>query len=178
MTTTTTPLSLDVALYYKGSAGQAADEIVRQAFQEAVQYFSTELTQDEVKRQWIAQHTSIADVLTVVQQAQAKHAVSKSKYEGRFRRMVVQLPERLLHYSGVIDVFASAHPEYSALAWGAIKFVLLVRSRRPVKKTFADYDRESLNMQSYSQRFPRASFSWVMPSRRRTLTASSTRPAS
>ena len=122
---TTMPLSLEVELYYKGSGNQAANDIVQRAFQEAVQYFSTELTQDEVERRWIAQRTSIADVLAVVQEAQAKYAALKSKH-GRFRQLVMQLPERLLFYSGVIDVFAQVHPEYSALAWGAIKFVLLV----------------------------------------------------
>lgn len=126
------PLSVDVQLYYKGSGNQAAANIVQQAFQEAVQYFSTELTQDEGERQWIAQRICIADVLAVVQQAQEKYAASKSKH-GSFRQRVVQLSERLLFYSSVIDVFVQVNPEYSALAWGAIKFVLMVHASLPVK---------------------------------------------
>ncbi|OAP55322.1 hypothetical protein AYL99_10295 [Fonsecaea erecta] len=118
------PVSLDVELYYKGSTNQVENSIVQQAFQEAVQYFCTELTQDEVERRWIAQRTSIADVLAVVQEAQAKYVASKSKH-GRLCQLMIQLPERLLFYSRVIDIFVQAHAEYSALAWGAIKFVLL-----------------------------------------------------
>ncbi|KAJ9633991.1 hypothetical protein H2204_006538 [Knufia peltigerae] len=121
---TTEPVSLDVELYYKDSGNQAADNIVQQAFQEAVQYFSTELTQDEVERRWIAQRTSIADVLAVVQEAQAKYAATKSNH-GRFCQLAMKLSESLLFYASVIDVFVQIHPEYSALAWGAVKFVLL-----------------------------------------------------
>ncbi|KIW32722.1 uncharacterized protein PV07_04250 [Cladophialophora immunda] len=122
MTTSLTPQ--DVQLDGKGSSNQATGNIVEQAFQEAVQYFCNELTQDEVEQRWIAQRTSIGDVLAVVKEAETKYLTSKSNH-GNFRRFLAHLPERLLHYSGVIDVFVQAHPEYSALAWGAVKFVLL-----------------------------------------------------
>lgn len=173
---TTEPVSLDVELYYKDSGNQAADNIVQQAFQEAVQYFSTELTQDEVERRWIAQRTSIADVLAVVQEAQAKYAATKSNH-GRFCQLAMKLSESLLFYASVIDVFVQIHPEYSALAWGAVKFVLLVRPSRS-EGDVADYSRASLNMQSCSQRYRRPSFSWARLSRKRTSTVNSTRPAS
>jgi hypothetical protein len=131
---TTEPLSLDVKLYYKGPGIRDTGDIVQQAYQQAVKYFSEELTQDEIERGWIAQGTSIDHVLTVVQEAEAKYATSKSKH-GKLRQLLSKLPERLHFYSGVIDIFVQAHPEYSALAWGAIKFVLLVRPPFQVKGT-------------------------------------------
>lgn len=34
-----------------------------------------------------------------------------------------------MYYGGVLDALSQHHPEYVALAWGAVKFVLMVRIR-------------------------------------------------
>jgi hypothetical protein len=36
------------------------------------------------------------------------------------------LAEKIHHYSGLVEVFVSHHPEYTALVWGAIKFLFVV----------------------------------------------------
>jgi hypothetical protein len=41
---------------------------------------------------------------------------------GRIRNMVQTLDQ----YSGVLDIVSQWHPEYSALVWGSIKWLLLV----------------------------------------------------
>ena len=60
-------------------------------------------------------------------------AKAKSDYEakGQKRRKVLKwlgrLSLELKYYSQVLDMLAQHHPEYVALAWGAVKFVLTVR---------------------------------------------------
>ena len=41
-------------------------------------------------------------------------------------KWVTKLAERVMHYSKVMDVLAQYHPEYTALAWGAMKIILMV----------------------------------------------------
>jgi len=33
-----------------------------------------------------------------------------------------------MFYSGIMDMLSQQHPEYVALAWGAMKFLLVVRA--------------------------------------------------
>ena len=75
---------------------------------------------------FLAGRTSILDVKNTV-------AKAKSDYEakGQKRRKVLKwlgrLSLELKYYSQVLDMLAQHHPEYVALAWGAVKFVLTVR---------------------------------------------------
>lgn len=67
------------------------------------------------------------DVYQAARDAQNQYATAK----GGTRKddsWPARLPEQILHYSSVIDIFVQSHPEYAALAWGAIKFVVMVRS--------------------------------------------------
>jgi hypothetical protein len=58
---------------------------------------------------------------------------AKREYEakGQKRRTVLKWLNKLSlgirYYSQALDMLAQHHPEYVALAWGAIKFVLMVR---------------------------------------------------
>ena len=59
---------------------------------------------------------------------------AKREYEskGQKRRPVLKWLGKLSlvirHYSKALDMLAQHHPEYLALAWGSIKFVLTVRT--------------------------------------------------
>lgn len=66
------------------------------------------------------------DVQNVVQQAMARYNASRN--EAKSRKWLVRLSQWIHHYSGVFDVFAQHHPEYVALAWGSMKFLLMVRT--------------------------------------------------
>lgn len=68
--------------------------------------------------------TTIQDVRSVVEKA-------KSKYESMSedttaRRWLRRFSTTVMYYSPVFDMLTQHHPEYVALAWGSVKFVLMV----------------------------------------------------
>lgn len=99
----------------------SADDIAREAYDDAVTYFEQELTHDSNKHAWIRAQTNVQDVLDTVQKARALYTLNNAT---KARRHVVALSSRIHYYGGVFDALAQHHPEYVALAWGAIKFVV------------------------------------------------------
>lgn len=99
----------------------SADDIAQEAYEDAVKYFEQELTQDERKRDWIRGQTGLQDVLDTVQKARAGSTANNAT---KARRYLVALSSRIQYYGAVLDTLAQHHPEYVALAWGAIKFVV------------------------------------------------------
>jgi hypothetical protein len=100
-------------------------DVAREAFEKGVEYFKTELTNDQVKKDWIDKQTSIQDVLKVAETARSDYQASQSG-RGPISRWASRLPDQIMYYGAVLDVFVQSHPEYAALAWGAMKFVLMV----------------------------------------------------
>jgi hypothetical protein len=100
--------------------------IVQHAFTDAVRMFSTELSKDELKSRWIedAQINNIESLLHVLGDAQ-KHYTER-KGESKVRDALDGLAEKAHHYSSIMDVFVAHHPEYTALVWGAMKFLFVV----------------------------------------------------
>lgn len=103
-------------------------DIAREAFEKGVAFFKQELGPNQVQREWIDNHTSLNDALLAAETARLKYEDSKAE-QGAIAKWASQLPDQIMHYSSIIDVFVSSHPEYAALAWGAIKFVLMVATR-------------------------------------------------
>lgn len=54
----------------------------------------------------------------------------KREYESsrnqKLKKWLARVSSRLMHYSNIFDVLAQHHPEYVALAWGAMKFLFVV----------------------------------------------------
>ncbi|KAF2472742.1 uncharacterized protein BDR25DRAFT_341607 [Lindgomyces ingoldianus] len=94
----------------------------QEAFRHAVRFFESNLTQDECKRIWLQEKTSLQDVQKAVQEA--KEAYDSSKHS-RPREWLSKLSYRVLFYGNILDVLSQHHPEYVSLAWGAIKFVFI-----------------------------------------------------
>jgi hypothetical protein len=96
----------------------------REAFQDAIKIFSTQLTNDERKRDAVQIFNTLEDVQKCVSDAKAiyddKHKRTK------VRDQLVKFSARVKHYGNVMDVLVSHHPEYVALAWGAMKFCFTV----------------------------------------------------
>lgn len=65
-------------------------------------------------------------VLSVVGQARAKAIPVDSRWS-KISGKLDEISSRIVYYGGVLDTLAQHHPEYVSLAWGAIKFVLMVR---------------------------------------------------
>jgi hypothetical protein len=51
---------------------------------------------------------------------------SKEHKHTGMRRLLEKLSSRIMYYGKVMDSLAQHHPEYVALVWGAMKFVLTV----------------------------------------------------
>lgn len=95
-------------------------------FQDALHAFSSELSNDPEKLQWIVESkpTDVAAVLAAVKDAQTQY--DGRKRDSKTKDALVSLAERMHHYSNIMDVVVSHHPEYTALVWGAMRFFFVV----------------------------------------------------
>lgn len=104
----------------------SSTDIVREAFESAREIFKTELTKDEFKRIWIDNQPSITDVQVTVSDAAKQY---KSRSSTSAFKWISALSDRVIYYGAVLDTLSQHHPEYVSLAWGAFKFVFIVRIR-------------------------------------------------
>ena len=51
---------------------------------------------------------------------------SRQEKHAEMRQSLERLSARIMYYGKVMDTLAQHHPEYVALVWGAMKFVLIV----------------------------------------------------
>lgn len=94
-------------------------------FDQACQKFSLEMTKDGKKRRFACSFDTITDVQEVVNQSMTKYESNRKTSTARI--WLVRFSERIKLYEEVLDVFVQHHPEYVALAWGAMKFLFTVR---------------------------------------------------
>ncbi|KAN0116708.1 hypothetical protein V8E51_002685 [Hyaloscypha variabilis] len=99
-----------------------SDTILADVFAEAKQIFEDVLCENEHDKAWITSGASIKDVIQAVGDARdAYHARRNSKAW----KWLVQFSSRVQYYSSVFDVMGQHHPEYAALAWGAMKLLIM-----------------------------------------------------
>lgn len=77
-------------------------------------------------RGFLAGYTSIVDVQNTVEKAKRGYE-AKGQKRRTVLRWLSNLSLGIRYYSQALDMLAQHHPEYVALAWGAMKFVLTVR---------------------------------------------------
>ena len=65
------------------------------------------------------------DAMTAVEAARSVY--EKRSRKGKPREWLLAFSSRVMHYKGVMDTLAQHHPEYVSLAWGAMKFLFMVR---------------------------------------------------
>ena len=97
--------------------------MAREAFEEAKEEFTRDLTSDESKRAWICQQSTMNDVVQTVMQAQSEYG---NKTSSKARKWLSIFSARVTYYGTVLDVLVQQHPEYVSLAWGAMKFLFVV----------------------------------------------------
>lgn len=68
--------------------------------------------------------TSMEDFQDTVDRAKATYESRHPK--GKCVTLLRELSSRIMYYSNVLDMLSQHHPEYVALAWGSVKFVLTV----------------------------------------------------
>lgn len=95
-----------------------------QAYTEAVQLFQDTLSEDDRDRIWVRDKSSLKDVQNAVNNAKKVYLARSN--ENKAGKWLTKLAQRIMHYEKVMDTFANFHPEYCALAWGTMKFLLMV----------------------------------------------------
>ena len=86
--------------------------------------FASHLTDDPRKRELARSAERIDDIQAVASESFAKYA-DERKFPG-VRKWLQRAISKMHHYANIMDVFVQHHPEYVALAWGAMKLVLVV----------------------------------------------------
>ncbi|PKK44032.1 hypothetical protein CI102_11210 [Trichoderma harzianum] len=94
-------------------------------FKEALAEFSAEFSKDGKQQQWItdSKYGNFESVLASVEEAQVYY--EERKGNSKLRKKLVHLSEKLYSYSSIMDVLLPQQPEYSTLAYSAMKFLLL-----------------------------------------------------
>ncbi|RFU72997.1 hypothetical protein TARUN_9255 [Trichoderma arundinaceum] len=95
----------------------------REAFLEALSVFKAELTKDPQKATHGVSYTSLTDVENAVKDAQKQY--EDHRKDGKARDRLKRFSQVVHYYGNVIEVFFQHHPEYVALAWGAMKSVFI-----------------------------------------------------
>lgn len=96
---------------------------MEEAFQNALDICVNTFPMEDVER-WRKDKLGISEVYRAVSHAQQIH---KGKKRSKAAKWLTRLSERICIYGSALDMLAQHHPEYLALAWGSIKFVVIVR---------------------------------------------------
>jgi len=75
---------------------------------------------------------------TDIQQVQDAVTAARESYESKSqnskaRKWLTKFSERIMYYSKIMDMLSQHHPEYVALAWGTMKFLVVVRPSVNIK---------------------------------------------
>jgi hypothetical protein len=100
--------------------------IAQEAYQKAIDDLKSEVQVVGGAASWAEDHTTIDEIWSIVQQVKQKYDDDSKEHTGA-RAWMERLSCRVMYYGKVFDTLAQHHPEYVALAWGAIKLVLMVR---------------------------------------------------
>jgi hypothetical protein len=95
------------------------------AYNSAIQSFSSELTHDECKRIWLRDKVSMQDVKAAADDAQKAYEARSRK--SKAHQYLAAFSSRVMYYGVIMDTLSQHHPEYVSLAWGAVKFLFVVR---------------------------------------------------
>lgn len=95
-----------------------------EVFQAAAERFASELTFDGGKIVIARDASSLEDLHGLV--TEAKHKYEDCRKNKKTRRWLGEFATRLQFYGSIMDVLVQHHPEYTALAWGAMKFLFVV----------------------------------------------------
>ncbi|KAF2970332.1 hypothetical protein GQX73_g3213 [Xylaria multiplex] len=117
--------SSEFSSYYRPKEGNKRANDAHDIFQDTLALFSSELSNDKKKLNWIIDsgHGNVESILAAVNKARVTYEAQKGG--SKVREALVAFSETVHHYSGIMDVFVSHHPEYTALAYGAIRFLFV-----------------------------------------------------
>lgn len=85
--------------------------------------FCREVTQDNRKVALVARTAHMEEIETIVIKAQRNFEQSRNQ---KLRKWLDRVTRSIMYYGNIFNVLAQHHPEYVALAWGAMKFLFVV----------------------------------------------------
>ncbi|ETS76760.1 hypothetical protein PFICI_12147 [Pestalotiopsis fici W106-1] len=110
--------------WYNPTTGTGTLSVAQQAYQDAVDYYRTELTQSQFKRVAVGVYVSMLDMQESVTQAQdVYNGTHKSKK--KMQKWLQRFSSQIMFYGQVLDVLVQHHPEYVSLVWGSMKFIFV-----------------------------------------------------
>ena len=95
---------------------------IEEVFRNALQICDDTFPQEEV-RGWIGQKLGIDGITQAIENAKKLY---ESKKRSKAMKWLVRLSARISLYGSALDMLAQHHPEYLALVWGSLKFVVVV----------------------------------------------------
>jgi hypothetical protein len=98
-------------------------DIAHEAYCDAIEYLERELA-DGGTRQLFSTSSTVEDIHAAVEAIKAKYESKAGKKKGL--KWLSRFSGKIMYYSQVLDMLSQHHPEYVALGWGSIKFVLMV----------------------------------------------------
>ncbi|KAK7921481.1 hypothetical protein PG985_009503 [Apiospora marii] len=98
--------------------------ILNEAFRDAKLKFKKELTHDHRKIDLVESKKCCQEVHDMAMAAMNQYSSSHS--QSKVKLWLYSFAQKVTYYGGVLDVFVQHHPEYVALAWGAMKVLFTV----------------------------------------------------
>jgi hypothetical protein len=100
-------------------------DTAEEAYDKAKKFCIDSFSEDECKQIWLRDKIDVEQVQKAVLAAKEKYEAKSA--QSKARKWLTKLFARIMFYSKVLDALANYNPEYVALAWGAMKFLLTVR---------------------------------------------------
>ncbi len=102
-------------------------DAAHEAFNKAIEIFSSTVTKDSKKKATVQSSTSLEDVRRTVLEAKTRYETAHE--HSKVSKWLSKFSNRVHFYGNILDVLVQHHPEYVSLAWGAMKFVFVVISQ-------------------------------------------------
>ncbi|KAF2996823.1 hypothetical protein E8E13_002571 [Curvularia kusanoi] len=112
------------AAWITGTARPGQRDIPTAAYHNAVKLLKDELGINPNTSIPEERAASIVELHATVEKAKQSYDDASKKHTGA-KKWLEKFSSRLMYYGNVLDALAQHHPEYVALAWGTIKFVLM-----------------------------------------------------
>jgi hypothetical protein len=103
-------------------------DIAKAAYEAAVDQLKRKFVGDPEALDWIEGHKSLDEIRTEAKDVETRYTATGATGWGVLQHMR-RISSFIVIYGQVLDTLSQHHPEYVALAWGALKFVLMVRAR-------------------------------------------------
>lgn len=107
--------------------------IAEASFRSALKSIKDEFADDQKALEIIDSKTTIEDIQATIARIKKSYDERPGRWQAT-RDILRAVSERVIYYGNIFDILAQHHPEYVSLAWGTLKFVLMVRMTAVIRK--------------------------------------------